>query len=293
MVRTRGLDCLYSVSSLAARHVTMFSKAVLLLLVLFPFIAIAWNDDEDDYAPTRMFAIYTNDAGCTAELSEKNALPVTAEERADMVRLEEERIREEDRVHRETVLRIACEHSGTMIEKARGLAIDAMRTGKKMNPYPLPIAEVALDTLRDSLPEDYHIHVETLAELRSVIVTHAVTPSYSWGWVENDPLHSGPFSFDYQALECRIGVENKEERNHVDMPIYMFTLYWDCTEEEFLSRRMDTWIRRTEHGAQCSHYKRCAGSKWIPSEFDLWTWTMIPGEWRDNNGPFPPHPRDL
>lgn len=261
------------------------------------------EDEDDDCGGGRCTtSTYTKAEGCVVTLANHDHLPTSSEERASMFRDEQTRLREEELALQERVHKLACELSAPMIEKGRELAREAMKCGRKSNAYPLPIAERALDTLRESLPEGYHVHVEDWDDVYALVDHHVVTPGYE--------LHSSHSlsafgkrcttyyteSLDYQTMYDHIRAEIPEQLEHsLSEPILLFTLYWDCTEEEFLARRMDTWVRHEEFNKQCDLYDRCKEEKFVDAHYNIytWPWEWVPKQWIDMNEPLPPHPRDL
>ena len=249
------------------------------------------NDNDGPYRPPT----YSETDGCQVQLSPADQLPTSAEERTNMFHLEQARLLEEERNLREHIDRRACELSAPMIEKGRELARDAMRHGRNSTAYPLPIAESAIGALRDSLPEDYHVHVEEWADILVLMQQHGVTPVYMLNYFPNDGIQPEPdwHSYDYGQMVHDIKEEIPSHyRDVVDEPVLAFTLYWDSTEEEFLRRRMDTWTRRFDRHMQCAHYGRCEKLTLIPETF-TWLGETVPARVEDGNPPWPPHPRAL
>ena len=242
---------------------------------------------------------YTEADGCVVQPDTADlALPSSAEARAEAFRVRQLELQEEERVVRHNLYRRACELSAPFIEQGIAMAREAIGDGKNNTAYPLPIAESAISTLRAAVPEDYHVHVERWEDVQELILRHAVTPNY--------PLHTVAHSYgrtpsaeslDYVQLihDIRNPIPEKY-RATLDDPVHLFTLYWDCTEEEFSRRRMDTWIRHVSNDfydeVSCIHYNRCRGRYWVDDYRD-WSWNWVEGYWVYYDGPWPPHPRDL
>ena len=242
---------------------------------------------------------YTQAAGCRVRLSgTAELLPDSAEARVEAFRARQLELQEEERLARHNMRRRACELSAPFIEKGIALAHEAIGVGRNIMAYPLPISESAIPALRDHLPEGYHAHVERWEDVQSLIFRHVVTPDYPL-YVRNNYYNTGTTaeSHDYHQLINDIQTSIPEKyRGAMDDPVYFFTLYWDCTEEEFSRRRMDAWVRHVPVGntdkVSCFQYNRCKGRKWVSSHRD-WSWNKVAGYWKYYDGDWPPHPRDL
>ena len=252
-----------------------------------------WEDEDNDDGGPFQPPTYTEAAGCKVHLSPADQMPTSAEERANMYRLEQARLQEEERSLRERVRKRACELSAPMIEKGRELARDAMRHGRNSTAHPLPIAESALGALRDSLSEDYHVHVEEWEDIHVLMQRHGVTPDYTLQYFPGDgvQLVADWHSWDYGQLTADIRKEIPDHyKGVIEEPVLAVTLYWDSTTEEFSRRRMDTWTRHYDRRQQCSHYGRCERMKFVPETF-TWLGEKVPARVEDGNPPWPPHPR--